>query len=246
VLRPRSWSRGSTPEEPASEAIAPDEPAADDNGGNADEYPAPRRGWLAAWQDRTSAPAAVDDAPLKPSSMRGNEALYGYLVGLELIAVSILNLVVTHGKGAPAHPSTGLAVIGLVASIAATALVRTHHRLIAPLALVVAAFFVTLPRGPDSLGPAHIFALIIPVVYAFFVTREQRKATQALTRAGRSGAAKTTTAKSTPADRRAGGAGGRRGRKQAVVPTGPAASSRYTPPKAKRRKPAPPPEKKKA
>jgi hypothetical protein len=178
--------------------------------------------------------------------MRGNEALYGYLVGLELIAVSIVNLVVTHGKGAPAHPSTGLALIGLVASIAATALVRTHHRLIVPFALIVAAFFVTLPRGPDSLGPAHIFALIIPVVYAFVVTQRQRKASQALTRAGRSGAVKATTAKSTPAGRGAEGAGRRRGRKQAVASTGPTASSRYTPPKPKRRKPAPPPEKKKA
>jgi hypothetical protein len=132
----------------------------------------------------------------------------------------------------------------VAASIAATALVRTHHRLIVPLALVVAAFFVTLPRGPDSLGPAHIFALIIPVIYAFVVTQRQRKANQALTRAGRSGAtksatAKATTAKSTPAERR-------RGRKQAGASIGPAASRRYTPPKPKRRKPAPPPEKKKA
>jgi hypothetical protein len=178
--------------------------------------------------------------------MRGNEAMYGYIVGLELIVVSILNLVVTHGKGAPAHPSTGLAVVGLVASIAATALVRTHHRLIVPFALIVAAFFVTLPRVPDSLSSVHILALIIPVIYALVVTQRQRKATQALTRAGRSTTAKSTPAKSTPAQRGTGGAGRRRAGKQGGTPTGPAASRRYTPPKSKPRKPAPPPEKKKA
>ena len=45
-------------------------------------------------------------ANLKPSAMRGNEALWGYVVAGELIVVSILNLMVTHGKGAPAHPNT--------------------------------------------------------------------------------------------------------------------------------------------
>lgn len=245
MLRPRAWSRGSAPDEPTLDAAVPDEPVAESGVDDTDDYPAPRRGWLAAWQDRTSAAPTVDEASLKPSAMRGNEALYGYVVGLELIVVSILNLVVIHGKGAPAHPSTGLAVIGLVASIAAMALVRTHHRLIVPLALIVAAFFVTLPRGPDSLGPAHIFALIIPVIYAFIVTQRQRKATQALTRAGRSTPAKSTPAKSTPASGRAEG-GRRRARKQDGAATGPTANRRYTPPKPKRRKPAPPPEKKKA
>jgi hypothetical protein len=245
VLRPRARSRGSIPDEPTFDDSDVDEAPADSED-DADDYSAPRRGWLGAWQNRISATGSVDDASLKPSAMRGSEPLYGYLVGLELIAVSILNLVVTHGKGAPAHPSTGLAVIGLVASIAATALVRTHHRLIVPLALIVAAFFVTLPRGPDSLGPAHIFALVIPVIYAFVVTQRQRKATQAFGRGRRSGDAKSTTAKSTPAARRAEGSGRRRGRKQAGAPTGPAASPRYTPPKPKRRRPAPPPESKKA
>jgi hypothetical protein len=216
-----------------------------------DDYPAPRRGWLSAWKDRASAAATADDASLKPSAMRGNEPLYGYVVGLELIVVSILNLVVIHGKGAPAHPSTGLAVVGLVVSIAATVMVRIHHRLIVPFALIVAAFFVTLPRGPDSLASVHLLALIIPVAYALIITQRQRKASQAQARAraGGSGAAKATNAKSTPAERRAEADSRRRARrlrKQGVAATGPAASRRYTPPKPKRPKPAPPPDKKKA
>jgi hypothetical protein len=239
------------PDEPAPGAGDPDEPAEDSWDDEADDYPAPRRGWLSAWKDRAAAGATVDDASLKPSTMRGSEAMYGYLVGLELIVVSILNLVVIHGKGAPAHPSTGLAVIGLVASIAATVMVRIHHRLIVPFALIVAAFFVTLPRGPDSLASVHLLALIIPVAYALIITQRQRKATQALNRAGRSGTAKSTTAKSTtatstPAQGRNERTTRRRSRKQGGEPTGPAASRRYTPPKPKPRKPTPPPEKKKA
>ncbi len=53
-----------------------------------------------------SAASPEDDLDLKPTAMRRPEPLYGYVVGLELIFVSILNLTVTHGKGAPAHPAT--------------------------------------------------------------------------------------------------------------------------------------------
>ena len=51
-------------------------------------------------------PSPEDDLDLKPTAMRRPEPLYGYVVGLELIFISILNLTVTHGKGAPAHPAT--------------------------------------------------------------------------------------------------------------------------------------------
>jgi hypothetical protein len=189
-----------------------------------DEGPAPRRRWLAARGGRDE----PDDPSLKPATMRGTEALYGYVVALELIGVSVLNLTVTHGKGAPAHPPTRLSVIGLIGSIALIGVVRLHHRLIVPFATIIAAFLVTLPKVPNSLTPAHLLALVIPVVYAFLLTQRQRKATTAQTRAGRS-----ATSRATPADRRADAVSRRRARQDAAR-QGPRPNRRYTPPKAKR------------
>jgi hypothetical protein len=194
-----------------------------------------------------SSPTASDpdDLSLKPSQMRGSEARYGYIVALELIGVSIVNLVVIHGKGAPKHPATAVAVVGLLASVGLVALVRTHHRIIVPLGAVVAAFFVTLPRVPNSVAETHLLALGIPVIYALIITQRQRKSAAAYTRARRSAGAKTTAAgrKADAADRRRSGQAaqsgrsGRSRRKPAIAPTGPAASRRYTPPKPKRPRP---------
>ena len=192
-----------------------------------DEEPAPRRRWLGARGDRGE--PAPDDPSLKPATMRGTEALYGYVVALELIGVSILNLTVTHGKGAPAHPPTRLSVIGLIGSIALIGVVRIHHRLIVPFGTIIAAFLVTLPKVPNSLTSAHLLALIIPVVYAFLLTQRQRKATTAQARSGRS-----TTSRAAPAQRRADAVGRRRSRQEAAGPAGPRPNRRYTPPKAKR------------
>jgi hypothetical protein len=182
-------------------------------------------------EDPASEPAVpADDLDLNPSDMRSPEPLYGYVVAMELIAVSILNLTLTHGKGAPTHPSTTLSLIGLIASLAVLGIVRTHHRLIVGFAAVIAAFFVTLPKVPDSLSTTHLLALIIPVIYAFVLTQRQRKAATARQRAGRSASSRPAPAASTATS----GSGGRRGRKKASVPTGPTANRRYTPPKAKR------------
>ncbi len=178
--------------------------------------------------DPASEPAVqADDLDLNPSDMRSPEPLYGYLVGLELVVVSILNLTVTHGKGAPTHPSTTLSLIGLVASLAVLAIVRTHHRLIVGFSAVIAAFFVTLPKVPASMSTTHLLALVIPVVYAFVLTQRQRKAATARQRAGRS-------ASNRPAPAAPAGSGGRRRRRKETTPTGPTANRRYTPPKAKR------------
>src|SRR6185437_4594312 len=102
---------------PTSDDTDSYDPDADDRSGGAvdtdgdPESPARRR-WLAGRAD------TADDASLKPATMRGTEPLYGYVVAIELIGVSILNLTVTHGTGAPAHPPTRLSVIGLIGSIA--------------------------------------------------------------------------------------------------------------------------------
>jgi hypothetical protein len=190
-----------------------------------------------------TAPAAAPargsrDQNLKPSTMRGSEVMYGYIVALELIAVSVLNLTITHGPGAPTHPerlvganltSTELSVFGLVLSIGMLGVIQTKHRFIVPFYSIIAAFFVTLPKVPDSLSLTHLIALVVPVVYAFVLTQRQRKETLAQGRAG--GGAR---AASTPAERRQQPSGRRRGRRQAPEPAGPKANRRYTPPKGKR------------
>jgi hypothetical protein len=209
---------------------------ADDGDFAAEDSPVParRRSWLSRPAPKEPEP---DDLSLAPSAMRGSEAMYGYVVALELVAVSILNLVVTHGKGAPKHPSTSIAVVGLVASIALAGVIRTHHRLIVPFAAIVAAFFATLPKVPNSLSLPHLFALVLPVVYAFVLTQRQRKAALTRGRAAKRGG--SSAAGAGPATRRS-SAGGRRpprqSRRAAAIPTGPTKNRRYTPPKGKARR----------
>jgi hypothetical protein len=232
-----------------SEAPVPDLPALDFSAGTAvagGDAPADGgqdpgvlgRWWTSLKAAATPDPAASpeDDLDLKPTAMRRPEPLYGYVVGLELIFVSILNLTVTHGKGAPAHPATLQAAVGLVASLAFIAIIRTNHRFIVAFGAVIAAFCViSLSRTPDSLLLPHLFAFAIPIIYAFMLSQRQRKAATARTRAGRSG---STPAKGAGSGRgRAADSGRRRGRKDKDSPSGPQASRRYTPPKPKRTRP---------
>ena len=186
------------------------------------------------------APPAVDDG-LPPSRLRGTEPTYGYAIGIELLVVAILNLVIRTGAGAPAHPQTTLEVIGVVASLGYTALISTRNRTVVGLAAIAAAFFVTLPKAPNSLYLAHLLALIFPLVYGILITQRQRKAISR-TLGGRRGAARTGMAararqrdeqrdqarKGRPAQARRGG------RVQPPPQSGPRRNSRYTPPKAKR------------
>ncbi|HEY3811214.1 MAG TPA: hypothetical protein VGL49_07250, partial [Acidimicrobiales bacterium] len=111
----------------------------------------------------------------------------------------------------------------------------THHRLVVPFAAIVAAFFATLPKVPNSLSLAHLFALVLPVIYAFLLTQRQRKASTAQLRAGKRNATSTGAA-----DTRNAAAGGRRqsrqSRRQPKTQTGPTKNRRYTPPKSKARR----------
>ncbi len=193
----------------------------------------------------TTAPSERDsvlDVPatpgLKPSAMRGNEALYGYMVGVVLVVVAVLNLAVTSGPGAPAHPDTILEGIGVAASLALFGAVRTGNRMVAGFGAIVAAFFVTLPRVPNSLSIAHIVALVVPMVFGLVITQRQRKDTPRMARGGRAAAAGAAKGSGRSGGSRAGAvpAGGRRGRrgKAAEPVSGPRPSARYTPPKAKR------------
>lgn len=171
--------------------------------------------------DPTSEP---EDVALKPTAMRGSEFRYGVGVAAILVLVAVLNLAVRHGAGAPKHPQTGLAVVGLVAALAVFPLLRTRNRFIVPFAAVVAAFFVTLPSGPNSVRSLHVVAIAFPLVYALVLTQRQRKAAMAQARSKAS-----SRAESEPGTPRSG-----RRRKVEGQPAGPTASRRYTPPKPKR------------
>jgi hypothetical protein len=203
-------------------------------------------------------PVGVPEADdgLKATSMRGTEPLYGYVVALELIVVAILNLTVTKGVGAPAKPSTGMGIIGLVAAAALLVVMRTRHRTAVAFSAIIAAFFVTLPKVPNSLKLAHVVALIFPVIYALILTQRQRRALgvswkqarrggpaarrSAQTGAGRTSgaraAARTQGARSARAGRATADTAGRsrRGGTPASTASGPTASRRYTPPKGRR------------
>ena len=181
----------------------------------------------------------VDEADLKPSAMRGTEPLYGYVVAAELLAVAILNLVDTHGAGAPAHPDKILSAVGILAAAAVAAAIRfTRHRMIVGFVSIGAAFLVSLPKVPNSLEPVHVIAIAIPLIYAFILTQRQNKARMVQVKQGRSsdGGSSGSRAGRTAAPR----AGAqtprrdRRGRRAVPEPSGPKASSRYTPPKPKR------------
>ncbi|HEX4862879.1 MAG TPA: hypothetical protein VFV02_02330 [Acidimicrobiales bacterium] len=166
------------------------------------------------------------DAGLKPSTMRGSEFRYALGVAVILLVVAVLNFAIRHGKGAPKHPSTGLALVGLAAALAVFPLLRTKNRFIVPFGAVIAAFFVTLPSGPTSLKSLHVLAIIFPLAFALVLTQRQRKAALA-------------DARSRAASRSSGPAGSTRPqrsrrRKKEEEPSGPTANRRYTPPKPKR------------
>jgi hypothetical protein len=158
--------------------------------------------------------------------------------------VGVLNTTITTGKGAPVHPNTTLDIVGIAASIAFFGVIQTKSRTIVGFAAIVAAFFVTLPKVPDSLAVPHILALAFPLAYGLIITQRQRRAITKATRAGRRGRNAAGPASPGPgrgaaagAGRRDGrGSGGRRRAAPAPTPTGPTASRRYTPPKTKRGK----------
>lgn len=160
--------------------------------------------------------------------MQGNEYMYGHVVAAILIAVAIANFILRHGAGAPKKPQTALEIVGLVAAIALLPILQTRNRFIAPFAAVIAAFFVTFPRGPNSLQSLHVLAIIFPLVYALLLTQRQRKAAIAQAKSG--GAPKPAAR----ARRRKRSKDAEESR--ADHPKSPTPNRRYTPPKAKRAK----------
>jgi hypothetical protein len=163
----------------------------------------------------------VDPAELelKPSEMRGTEAMYGYVVALELIVVAILELTVTHGKGAPVHPDTALAAGGLGASVVLLGIIAARkNRTLIALATILAALVVDLPAVPDRLALTKLFAVFIPLAYGIILIRRRTKSATARQRAGLDPEGPRRTSNRT-------------GKAPVAKPV---TTGRYTPPKAKR------------
>lgn len=170
------------------------------------------------------APEPVGDG-LKPSAMRGNEHIWGYAVAALLGVVAILNLVVTKGPQAPAHPDTALSAAGVAGAIALAGVVSTRNRMFAGMGAILASFLVYYPRVPTTLTIPHLLALVAPIAFGLIVTGRQRRLMTS----------QIKTARTRRADRPAGRAagGGKRGKAPAPT-TGPRPSARYTPPKPKK------------
>lgn len=175
---------------------------------------------------RRTRPVDPIEFELNPWVMRGTEMMYGYVVAAELILVAILELTDTHGKGAPAHPATGLSIAGLAASVLMIGLLQTRNRTFVALSTILASLLIDLPSVPNNLVLAKLFAVFIPIVYGIVLVRRRSRSAQVRQQAGIEQAAPG----------RSGGRGpGRRGAaKPAATPT--RTSGRYTPPKSKRTK----------
>jgi hypothetical protein len=165
---------------------------------------------------------AEEDNP-SPNRMQGNEHLFGYAAAVVIALGGVLDLMVTTGKGAPAHPSTWTAYIGILLAIALVVSIQFRHRMISPFVAIFGAFFVTLAKGPDSLETPHIVVLMVSVAFAVIVSLRQRRDQKAL------------TPTLTSAERRAAADARRRRRKgEPDLPAPvkrPSPNRRYTPPK---------------
>jgi len=165
-----------------------------------------------------------------PDALSSNETVYGWVVALELALVAVLNVTDTHGKGAPAHPQTTLSAIGVAAAVAFFGLLRLKKRSLISFGAILAAFFVTLPPVPTSLGLYHLFAIVIAAAYGIVLISRRRRAerqsggrtTRAASRRSSAGIANSSGVRARPSARRSSA------RKQ---------SGRYTPPKPRRRAP---------
>lgn len=161
------------------------------------------------------------EGPPSPTRMSGREPLFGYIAAGVIVLASILNLVVTTGPGAPAHPTVWPNYAGILFAVALTVSIRFRNRMLSPFIAIFGAFFVTLAKGPDSLSLPHIVTLLVGVAFAMIVSLHQRRDQKAM-------------GPVTPADRRAAAdarARRRRGEPEPTVTKHPAPNRRYTPPK---------------
>jgi hypothetical protein len=171
--------------------------------------------------DELPAPTPARPAPPsgpRPIELREWEIPAGYAVAGLIVLLAVLELTITHGKGAAKNPSPILPLIALVVGLAQAATIRFKNRLLTGILGVAGGLLIAYVRVPDSLGILHSIGFLAPFVYAFLVTQRHSRAQRAL---------------QGPRNRRQGGGGSRRGSQAPPEPGGPKASRRYTPPKAK-------------
>lgn len=177
-------------------------PRSDDSEEDFEPLPAPTR----------AEPAST----LRPMELREWEIPAGYAVAGVIVLLAILELTVTHGKGAVKNPSPVLPLLAVVMALVQAATIRFKNRLLTALTGVAGGLLIVATRVPDSLAVPHSFGFLVPIIYAFLVTNRHNRAQRAL-RGPRNQAR----------------GGGRRGSNAAPEPTGPKASRRYTPPRPK-------------
>ena len=163
------------------------------------------------------------EAKTGPATMKGNEPLLGLVVAAIIIAVGVLDLVVTTGAGAPKHPQTWAPVVGILLALVLVVSVRFRNRLVSPFISIFAAYFVEVFKAPKSLSVPHVIVLASAVGFALILTMRHRGEQKA-------------AGVGTPAERRAAAEARRRRRKGEPEPPPavkrPPPSARYTPPKA--------------
>ncbi|MHB1930111.1 MAG: hypothetical protein ACYCUG_11965 [Acidimicrobiales bacterium] len=149
--------------------------------------------------------------------------MYGYATAVVILAVAVLNLVVTKGKGAPAHPALWPSYAAIVLALGLAVSMRWRSRMVSPFVAIFGGMFDTLVRGPDSIATAHYVVIFAAFGFAVALTMRQRREQKALgilPSRGRRGGRATNPAS------------GRRGASAADDgPKKPVASRRYTPPK---------------
>ena len=139
-------------------------------------------------------------------------------------------LVVTKGKGAPAHPQPIWAALGVAFGVATVLSIRFTNRLLTSMLAIAGGFVAGQARTPQSLSGVKIVALLAPVIYGVMIFRRQSKADRSRrTAMARERADARRAAKGTA------GTATRSGTRSRAVPGRPTPSGRYTPPKARRR-----------
>jgi hypothetical protein len=169
-------------------------------------------------------PPPSSEANAKPSRMQPPEDLVGYGVAAVLVIIGIVFATV-HGKGSSKQPDTIVPLVGVVVAVALVVVIRRFaNRFASAMLAVVAALLVEVAKPPTNLTWLFYVSIIVPLGWAFWITRRQSKATRAIA---------ATQPRMTPEQRRAqrdAQKAKKRGQEPASSRVTPSPNRRYTPP----------------
>ncbi len=117
--------------------------------------------------------------PPRPSRMEPPEDLVGYGIAALLVVIGVLFATV-HGPGSPAHPDNIVPLAGVAVALALVAVIRLGNRFATAMTAVVAALLVETAKPPTELVILFYVSLVVPLGYAFWLTRRQSKAARAI------------------------------------------------------------------